>query len=72
MQTIKPIKFAKRERKAMAQIDLEYIRRACENDMESAIVELLYSTGCRVSELSVLKISDVDWDRREVTLFGKG
>ena len=37
-----------------------------------AIVELLYSTGCRVSELSALNKSDINFETKEVYLFGKG
>lgn len=69
---IKPIKYQKPQKKAMGQLDLEYIRDACKTPQESAIIETLYSTGCRVTELSRLKLSDIDWERREVTLFGKG
>ena len=33
---------------------------------------MLYSTGCRVSELEHLNISDVNFETKEVMLFGKG
>lgn len=69
---IKPIKYQKPQKKAMGQLDLEYIRDACKTPQEMAIIEVLYSTGCRVTELSRLKITDVDWEHKEVTLFGKG
>ena len=36
------------------------------------MVELLYSSGCRVTELERLDITDIDFDKREVKLFGKG
>ena len=36
------------------------------------MVELFYSTGCRVSELTRLKRKDVDFQQGEVHLFGKG
>jgi integrase/recombinase XerC len=39
---------------------------------DAAIVELLYGTGARVSELCGLDIDDLDRDRRTVRLFGKG
>ena len=56
----------------MTQLDLEKIRAACETKREKAIVEVLYSTGCRVSELEHLNISDVNFETKEVVLFGKG
>lgn len=70
--TIKSIKFEKKERKPLSQIELEYIRRACSSSRDKAIIEFLYSTGCRVSELTGVKRSDVDWNKKSVHLFGKG
>lgn len=69
---IKTIKYTRKPRKAMQQIELEYIREACQTPKERAIVEVLYSTGCRVSELSILKKTDINWEKKEVLLFGKG
>jgi site-specific recombinase XerD len=70
--TIKSIKYEKKERKPMSQIELEYIRQSCKTLREKAIVEFLYSTGCRVSELCCVKKSDIDWNSKSVHLFGKG
>lgn len=70
--TIKPIKFEKKEREPLTQIELEYIRKACVTPRDKAIVEVMYSTGCRVSELAILKKEDVDWNKKSVHLFGKG
>ncbi len=39
---------------------------------DAAIVELLYATGARVSELCGLDVEDLDGERRTVRLFGKG
>ena len=39
---------------------------------DAAIVELLYATGARVSELCGLDIDDLDGERRTARLFGKG
>ena len=36
------------------------------------ILELLYSTGCRVSELSAIKVGDLDLKERSVRVTGKG
>lgn len=69
---ITPIKYERKHKKSMTQMDLEKVRMACETKREKAIVELLYSTGCRVSELCNLNITDVNFETKEVTLFGKG
>ena len=62
--TIKPIKFEKKERTPLTQIELEYIRRACADVRDKAIIEFLYSTGCRVSELTGINKEDVDWNTK--------
>lgn len=69
---IPPIKYTAKPRTALSQLELEYIRRACGDKREKAIVELLYSTGCRVSELCGMKRGDVDWQNQTVEVFGKG
>lgn len=69
---IKPIKYTKKPRKALTQIELERVRRACKTERETCIVEVLYSTGCRISELCSIRIDDVNWDKREVLVLGKG
>lgn len=69
---IKPIKYEKKPKAPCSQIDLEYLRRACQTKKQKAILEVLYSTGCRVGELVILKKSDIDWDKKTVHLFGKG
>ncbi|MDP2601885.1 MAG: tyrosine-type recombinase/integrase [Deltaproteobacteria bacterium] len=39
---------------------------------DRAMLETLYSAGLRVSELCNMNWADVDWNKREVTVIGKG
>lgn len=69
---IKRIKYEKKPKEACSQLELEYLRKSCITLKQKAIIEVLYSTGCRVGELVVLKKSDINWDNKTIHLFGKG
>lgn len=69
---IRPIKYTRKPRKALTQLELEQVRRACRTEREICILEVLYSTGCRVSELCNIKLEDIDWNKQEITVLGKG
>lgn len=71
-RSIKKIKYERIERKGLTAIELEKVRMACKNVREKALVEFLYSTGARVTEACNIKISEVDFDKGEVLLYGKG
>lgn len=70
--SIKPIKHEIKERQALSQLELEYLRKACKTLRQKAILEFLYSTGCRVSEMIQVKKDDINWKDNTVHLLGKG
>ena len=59
-------------RKALSVEELEYLRMACQNTRERALLEFFFSTGCRLSEVSGIRLSDVDFSQRSVVVHGKG
>lgn len=69
---LKQIKYRKTVKKPYTAVELEKMRNACENIRDLALVEFLYTTGCRVSEVSRLDITDVDFENLECTVLGKG
>lgn len=71
-ERICPIKFEVKPREPLSDIELELVRDACENIREKALLETLFSTAARVSEIANLKLSDIDFKNKEVHLFGKG
>ena len=71
-RNIKKIKFEEKERKPLSAIELEELRNACTSIRDKALVEFMYSTGCRVSEVVNMNKTDVNFENKEVVLFGKG
>lgn len=69
---LKSIRGEKIIKEPLTDIEMEKVRAVCNNYLEKAIVETLYSTGCRVSELVGIKVSDINANNREIKVFGKG
>ena len=69
---IESIRYEVVPREALTEEELEIVRRCCKTLKEKAIVELLFSTGCRVAELVNMKIADIDFHEKTVKIFGKG
>ena len=64
------IKDRKKKKKAFDPMEIERLRVECRTNRETALVELLLSTWCRVSEVSGILISDIRDDR--LIVHGKG
>lgn len=63
--------------KTMTDPDVCQLLGACDEDgviglRDRALIELLYASGARISEISRLDVGDIDRERRQVTLLGKG
>ena len=71
-KNIPNIKFVPKPRKALTRMELEKLRRACKNERDLAMIDMLYSTGCRVAELAKMKFSDINWETKTVHIIGKG
>lgn len=70
VKQVEGIKLAKIPKKAYTDLECEKIRKACETPRETAMVEVLFSTACRVSEMCGILTSSID-DRR-ILICGKG
>ena len=71
-KTIKEIKYEAEPRRSLTRMQLEQVRRACETKRDLAIVDVLYSTGCRVSELVNMRFTDMDTNKGTIEIIGKG
>ena len=73
MAKIKSLKLDKKgARQALTVEELERLRDACQGYREKALVEFLVSSGCRLSEVAQLNVSDLDLIGRTVRVTGKG
>lgn len=69
---LKPPKQEKRIPKALTIEELEMLREGCQSNRQRAFVEVLYATGCRLSEVHDLNISDIDHQAMSARVIGKG
>lgn len=73
VRRIAAIKVAGTPRHAMQRTELEYLRNACPDLRDKALIDFLYSTGGRVSEVCHARISDINWEKKSVAIrHGKG
>lgn len=73
MLKIRSLKLDKKNaRQALSVEELERLRDACKGYREKALVEFLVSTGCRLSEVAQLCVTDLNFTERTVIVTGKG
>lgn len=71
-RTISKIRYEKKPRQALTRYQLELLRTMITDKRELAILDILFSTGCRVNELVNMRISDIDPQAKTVHIVGKG
>lgn len=72
MRRIHKIKTKKKVKNIISDEEIEKLRDSCDNIRDTAMVDLLYSTGIRVGELVRLNREDINFSERECVVFGKG
>lgn len=65
-------KIGKTVPKFLTEEDIEILRAFCKTPREHAIVEFMYSTGCRIGEIVQVNILDIDWANNSLVVHGKG
>lgn len=64
-------KDTKKERE-LHEDELEKLVNGCTNIRDRALIEFMYATAARVSEVAGINISDIDFQEKSVLLHGKG
>lgn len=72
-RTIPPIKYTEKVRLPFSAVEIDTMRTACKTPRDRAIIEILLSSGVRVSELCSIKLSDINFDTLSINIRkGKG
>ena len=64
-------KDTKKERE-LYESEIEMLAQCCRSIRDRALLEFMYATAARVSEVAGVDISDVDFEKQSVLLHGKG
>lgn len=72
IERIESLRIESTLKKAFSGKELEALMLACKNERDRALLEFLYATGVRVSELCSLKVGDIDLYKQEFKVMGKG
>lgn len=72
MRKIKTPKVEKRVREALTKEEFETLRLGAKTLRQKALLELLYATGCRLEEIEKTNKTDVDWQKLQMRVIGKG
>lgn len=72
MLRVEKIKVKFKPEEALSDEQMEQVRYSCRTKREKALVEFLYSTGCRIAEACALNISDINFEDDECQVLGKG
>lgn len=55
-----------------SSVDIEKLKEKCTCSRDKAIICFLLSTGCRISEVTQLNKSDIDFQKKQCKVLGKG
>jgi site-specific recombinase XerD len=69
---LKEPKSDKRIPKFLIEEDVIHLKISCQSLRDHALLQFLYSTGCRVGEVHRLNMEDINWENGSAIVNGKG
>ncbi len=58
--------------RVLSEDDVQKLIAHCRNRRDRVLIELLYSSGCRISEITEIRLENIDFKARTIRVFGKG
>lgn len=68
---VSKIKYAKNRKSYLTQEEMEEIRQVCDTVRDRMIIEVYYSTAMRCSELTTVKVEDINLQNRTVSVMNQ-
>lgn len=72
LSRIKKIRQETLIKEPFSESDMELLRQYAPGNRERAIIDFLFSTGCRVSEMVSVNRNEIDWKKSQIMIKGKG
>ncbi len=72
LRLIRNRRLPKRLPRWLTEKEMERFLAAADKPRDKAVVELAYATGCRISELSGIRLEDINFAQRTIRVLGKG
>jgi len=69
---LKEPKLGQRVPKALNEEDTVMLQEGCKTPLEHALINFMYSTGCRIGEAYRLNRNAINWENRSCVVLGKG
>jgi integrase/recombinase XerD len=71
-KNLKPTKVPYRKRNPISEVEMVLLKESCSKLRDKTLLEVISSTGIRVSEASNALVSKINWIDNSITVIGKG
>ncbi|MEW4325128.1 DUF4062 domain-containing protein [Rossellomorea marisflavi] len=68
VRKVKPYKYYKKGNDSLTDNEVGKLRAACKTARQGALLEFFISTGCKLSEIENIKISNINWENKTLKI----